>query len=494
VGERDDLADRLAVWLSTDGVAPGLAGPVEVTSLDRLSGGASRQSFAATLRCSAVALDVVVQRKRRGALGAAMTDEAELVRAAGAAGVPVADVLAATDDPGPLGGGAMVVRRVGGEALAQAILRSEDLAAARRCLVADAAAALAAVGRIDPGTAGLGWLRDDDPLDLLEVLHRGLGRHQPVIELALRWLAANRPAAPTAPRVVHGDFRLGNLIVEPDSGRLAAVLDWELAHLGDPAEDLAWACVKAWRFGSSSPVMGVGDVDEWLASYGAAGGDAPDVDRFRWWLVYGTLRWAVICELQAAAHLGGMVDSVELAVLGRRVAESEHDLLGLLGMLPADGPPPTTPPAGWSPPDGVGGAPHDEPSVDELLAAVERFLAGTVVDASGGQVRFHAKVAANAVGIVRRQLDLGDAAAIAHRNRLASLGFDDDTPLAAAIAAGDLDDRLDEVGGVLAGAVVDKLAVANPSYLDSAPADPWATDGLADGPTGGEWPPSGGHQ
>ncbi len=488
MGERHDLADRLAAWLSTDGVAPALELPVEVTSLERLSGGASRQSFAATLRCAGDPLEVVVQRKRRGALGAAMADEATLVRAAGAAGVPVADVLAATDDPGPLGGGAMVVRRVSGEALAQTILRDERFAGAREGLVGAAASALAAIGRIDPDSPGLGWLRHDDPLDLLEVLHRGLGRAQPVVELTLRWLAANRPTAPAAPRVVHGDFRLGNFMVDPDSGRLAAVLDWELAHLGDPAEDLAWACVKAWRFAGPAPVMGLGGVDAWLAAYDGAGGDAPDLDRLRWWLVYGTLRWAVICELQAAAHLSGMVDSVELAVLGRRVAESEHDLLGLLGMLPTDGPSPTVRPEGAGSPDGIG--PHDEPTVDELLAAVERFLGGPVTDATSGQVRFHARVAANAVAIVRRQLDVGDAPAAAHRTRLASLGFGDDAQLATAIAVGELDDRLAEVGGVLAGAVVDKLAVANPAYLDSAPADPWSP---GRGPAG-EWPPSGGHQ
>lgn len=463
-----DLADRLAAWLGSPGVAPVLGTPVVVEALDRLSGGASRQSFAASLRTPDGTREVVLQRKRPGALGAAMTHEAALVRAAGLAGVPVAEVLAATDDPDHLGGGAMVVARVPGEALAQTILRDERFAPARTSLVEEAAAALAAVGRIEPGRDGLDWLRNDDPLELLTLLHRGLGRAQPVIELALRWLEANRPTPVAALRVVHGDYRLGNLVVDPDGG-LGAVLDWELAHLGDPAEDLAWACVKAWRFGSDRPALGLGDVASWVAAYAAAGGEPPDEARLRWWLVYGTLRWAIICELQASAHLGGMVDSVELAVLGRRVAESEHDLLGLLGMLPPNGPPPT--PAAASP---ASNEPHDEPGVDDLLAAVERFVGGTVTGATSGQVRFHARVAANALAIVRRQLTMGDTAALVHRERLAELGYADDDSLAAAIAAGELDDRLAVVGQALAGAVVDKLAVANPGYLDSPPADPWA--------------------
>lgn len=478
---QSDLPERLAQWLSEPGVAPQLEAPVSVVDLERLSGGASRQSFAATLVANRPGVDgrdgswsrrVVVQRKRPGALGAAMSDEAALVRAAGRAGVPVATVLAATDDPGPIGGGAMVVARVEGDALAQTILRTDAFAGARTALAAEAAAALAAVARIDVDDPTLAWLRHDDQLALLGTLHRGLGRAQPVIELALRWLEANRP--PSVPAVVvHGDYRLGNFVVDPggaaaSGGRvLAAVLDWELAHLGDPVEDLAWACVKAWRFGSAQPALGLVGVDDWVAAYVAAGGAAPDRDRLRWWLVYGTLRWAVICELQAAAHLTGMVDSVELAVLGRRVAESEHDLLGLLGMLP--------PGLDATGPDGGGmdARPHDAPSVDDLLAAVERFVGDTVTGVTTGQVRFHARVAANALAIVRRQLVDGGAAGEAHARRLAALGYPDDAALAADLASGVLDGRLDEVGTALAGAVVDKLAVANPAYLDTAPADPW---------------------
>ena len=90
-----------------------------------------------------------------------------------------------------------------------------------------------------------------------------------MLELVRRWLIDHRPP-PVEPVVVHGDFRLGNLIVGDDG--LRAVIDWELAHLGDPMEDLGWLCVKAWRFGQRPPVAGLGEYDELFAAYTEAGG------------------------------------------------------------------------------------------------------------------------------------------------------------------------------------------------------------------------------
>ncbi len=123
---------------------------------------------------------------------------------------------------------------------------------------------------------------------------------------------------------MHGDFRLGNVIVD-DEG-LAAVIDWELAHRGDPMEDLGWLCVKAWRFGSSEPVAGVGRYEDLFAAYEAAGGAPVDPETVRWWEVLGTLKWGIMCIMQASAHLTGMARSHELAAIGRRVCENEYDL------------------------------------------------------------------------------------------------------------------------------------------------------------------------
>ena len=89
-----------------------------------------------------------------------------------------------------------------------------------------------------------------------------------VFELAIEALSKDRPP-PREPVTVHGDLRLGNLIVGEHG--LNAVIDWELVHAGDPAEDLGWLCVKAWRFGAPGPAAGLGTREELLAAYRAAG-------------------------------------------------------------------------------------------------------------------------------------------------------------------------------------------------------------------------------
>ena len=83
------------------------------------------------------------------------------------------------------------------------------------------------------------------------------------------------------------------------------MIDWELVHVGDPLEDLAWLCLKAWRFGEPLEVGGLGTVDELVAAYEAAGGRAVDRDALHWWLVAKTLTWGIGCMVQADFHLTG---------------------------------------------------------------------------------------------------------------------------------------------------------------------------------------------
>ncbi|MFN0182990.1 MAG: phosphotransferase, partial [Aquabacterium sp.] len=180
-------------------------------------------------------------------------------------------------------------------------------------------------------TDALPPLRRAGPAQELQNLrdwHRGHGTARPVFQLAMAWLQARLPAEPPALALVHGDFRNGNLIVAPQG--LAAVLDWELAHVGDPAEDLGWLCVASWRFGRTAlTVGGFGQVDDLAAGY-ADGGGVFDAARVHWWQVLGTLRWGVICESMVHAWLHGEADNLERAAVGRRASEAEADLLALI--------------------------------------------------------------------------------------------------------------------------------------------------------------------
>lgn len=319
-----DLAGTLTRCLKDALDAPDL----DVTGVRRLSGGASRETFEVTLSGWS-ASRAAMQRVRPGALSASfsMEREAGLLRAASRLAVPVPPVIAASDDPDIAGAPFVVSGWIEGETIARRILRDEPFARARERFVGDAARALAGIHAIPPGDTALE--AQGDPVDGLRALFDSLGEAHPAFELGFRWLDQHRPPFNAGePTVVHGDFRLGNLMVGPDG--LRAVLDWELAHLGDPMEDLGWFCVKAWRFGASPPVAGLGERDELFDAYEAASGRPVDRAAARWWEVHGTIRWGVICILQAQTHLRGAARSVELAAIGRRVCETEYDLLELL--------------------------------------------------------------------------------------------------------------------------------------------------------------------
>ena len=299
-----DLADHLSMLL----------GGAEITDLARLSGGASRETW----RFRADGTDRIVQRQRAGDERDMMI-EASVLAAAGDADVRVPALLCA--DPGTDGTASMIVEAIDGETIARKIQRDDDYAAARPKLAAQFGAALAAVHRID--VAAVPGLEELDQVARYTELMDELGHPYPMLELVRRWLIEHRPA--TGPScVVHGDFRLGNMIIGPDG--LRSVIDWELAHISDPMEDLGWLCVKAWRFGQAPPVAGLGEYDELFGAYEAAGGRDVDPDVVRWWEVLGTWKWAIMCILQANVHLSGSARSHELAAIGRRVCENEHDL------------------------------------------------------------------------------------------------------------------------------------------------------------------------
>lgn len=304
---------------------PVLGGDVAVENLHRLTGGASRTTWMFDAVSAAGRRALILRTGPPDDVHAPMELEAAVQQRAAAAGAPVPHILTADNSPAALGNPYLICDAIGGETIVRKIQRALDDAGRRR-LLQQCAQALAAIHRADPGGIGL------SAADQVSAWHDRLdemGDTTATFEWAFRWLAANRPA-PSPQRLVHGDFRMGNLIVD-DTG-LAAVLDWELVHVGEVYEDLAWFCIRAWRFGAPEQfgAGGLGSVEDFLSAYEAAADTELDRTAFRWWLTVATLRWGVICRYQAERHLSGQTPSVELAAIGRRVSETEWDVLDLL--------------------------------------------------------------------------------------------------------------------------------------------------------------------
>jgi aminoglycoside phosphotransferase (APT) family kinase protein len=302
-----------------------LPAPVEVADLRALSGGASADTWSLDVVDGVGTAHPLIVRRGAGRGGVSLGLDARVEplvqRAAGEAGAPVAEVLAIFDEPG-LGTG-YVMRRLTGETIPRKLLRDRAYTGALTRLAGDCAAALAAIHAVPLDTLpAMPTLPAAEQLAMVESLHRSIGQPVPTFELGLRWLREHLPP-PRPVCLVHGDFRMGNLVV--DERGLVAVLDWELSHLGDPMEDIAWLCTRAWRFGGPGEVGGFAARADLYRAYGFV-----DPERVRFWEVLSTLKWGVICQLQSFAHLRGEVPSVERAAIGRRVTETELDLLLVL--------------------------------------------------------------------------------------------------------------------------------------------------------------------
>ena len=308
-----------------------LAATVSVESLELLSGGASSQTWSFEVAGPTGRQALILQLAAGGTEFVAALDKRRQARAQATAfelAIPTPEVCWILDSDDALGEG-YVSRRVEGETLGKRIVGEPRFAAARAIMPRQCGEILAAIHALP--RARFDFLPDLGPLEMVErlaAIHRGYGDRSAVFELALRWLLRHVP--PVRRRsVLHGDFRTGNLLVTAQGIR--GVLDWELSHVGDPMEDLAWLCLEAWRFGArEQPVGGFGQRAALYDSYERAGGAAIDEAALRFWEVYGTLQWGVICQFLSFQYLRGEVDKLERVAIGRRVSETELDLINVL--------------------------------------------------------------------------------------------------------------------------------------------------------------------
>jgi aminoglycoside phosphotransferase (APT) family kinase protein len=319
-----ELSRSVAAW------CPGATG---VTGAAKLSGGASQETWSFDILHPGGDIGAILRRAPPGygaspTRAAGLDAEAALMQLAYNAGLPSPKVLHVLRPEDELGTG-FIMQRIEGETIARKILRDEEFAQVRPKLARQLGGVLAGIHGLPASKLPkLRRMTSTREVADLEREYRGFDWPRPVFELALRWLKRYDPGPSREQTLVHGDFRHGNLIIGPDGVR--AVLDWELAHIGDPMEDLGWVCVNSWRFGEiDKPVGGFGSREELFAGYEAAGRQV-DPGRVRFWEVMGTLRWGVMCCGMMQRFRLTPDHSMERAMIGRRSSETEIDLLRLL--------------------------------------------------------------------------------------------------------------------------------------------------------------------
>lgn len=463
-GDRHALMQRrLAAALARH-----LPGFERLVGFDRLSAGASQETYRLVVEMGGGERKLALRRMAGGVWSGDAAEpgrpgirtEAELMRLARDAGVPEPEVLAVLEEEDALGDG-VVMEWLEGETLGARIVRAESLAEVRPKLARQCGEILARIHGIDVDKAGLAdRLQTMSPREYVEQTWAGyklFDTPQPMIDYTGRWLLENLPETPRT-TLVHNDFRNGNVMVSPDG--VVAVLDWEIAHLGDPVRDIGWICTNSWRFGRRDlPVGGFGALEDLLAGYESVSGIRVDAEHVRFWEVFGSFWWSIGCLLMASHFRTGPDRSIERAAIGRRSSECQVDCVNLLIPGPVDV---IEPPSTQSN--------LDMPRADELIEGVRDLLRGEIMGATEGRLSFMARVSGNALDIVLREQAVGDEHRARERARLASLlGQDADLAtlrwaLVEALRDGSMPLDAPGLADHLRATVVNQVAIDQPRY------------------------------
>ena len=392
----------------------------KILECKQLTAGASQQTFYILCLCNGTEREFALRRAQplidREALPGQMPPkvEARLLQLAGNAGIPVPQLISVLKPDDELGDG-YLMEWLEGETLGQRIVKSEALAGVRPMLARQCGQALAHIHSIPV---------DDDLRSMLPAVspqtlildtwdaYKALNIPTPMIDFTARWLLEHLPAQ-SRQTLVHGDFRNGNLMIGPDG--ICAVLDWELAQIGDPIRDLGWLCVNSWRFGRSHlPVGGFGTIDDLLEGYKSVIDIDITPEDLIFWQVFGSFWWSITTLCMASTWRSGETPSLERPVIGRRSSEGQMDCVNLI--IPGSFDIPKSR-------ELSSGAYLPMPA--ELIESVRKFLDESAVTDKGSQAAFLTKVASNSLGIAQRELLHGASLAHAEHKRLQSLLSED---------------------------------------------------------------------
>lgn len=458
---QDILSAKLEIKL-----AEHFDGFVALDKCERLSGGASQETYRINIRLRDGPRILAMRRAAGGQEavfskeGPGLAVEAKLFEAAYKVGVPVPEVHIILQPEDGLGPG-FIMQWLDGETLGARINKLPELSEIRPKLAYECGNILARIHDVSVTENGLSSALTVMPTKtLVEDMwaeYRAFNTPQPMIDYTARWLLDNLPAD-TDYRLTHNDFRNGNLMVTPKG--IAAVLDWELAYIGDPVRDLGWMCTNSWRFGTYElPVGGFGTREDLLAGYKAQSGRDIDPHHLHFWEVFGSFWWAIGCLKMVDGWRNGPDPSVERPAIGRRSSECQIDCVNLIipGAVALVATDEAAPSLGM-------------PGAHELLASVRDFLRQDARQELTGRNNFLALVASNALDIVQRELSLGGAAGTAEKSRLMALLGSEGTleelrwQLVGALRDGSMALSHSGLAEHLRATVVNQLAIDQPKY------------------------------
>jgi aminoglycoside phosphotransferase (APT) family kinase protein len=441
--------------------------------LERLSGGASQETYRITIASPEGDRLLAMRRAAGGEEGEitaqhpGLAVEALLMQVARAQGVPEPKVHYVLQPQDGIGAG-FIMQWLEGEALGARIVKAPELDAVRPQLAHMFGVTLARIHSIDLQATGLDQhlqhLTPEDYVRQTWERYQAFETPQPMIDFTARWLLDNLPSNYT-PSLVHNDYRNGNVMV--DTSGIVAVLDWEVAHIGDPMRDLGWMLTHSWRFGRAHlPVGGFGTADDFYAGYESVTGVAVDPQAVKFWQVFGSFWWAVGCLGMAEHYRNGPDQSVERPGIGRRSSECQVDCVNLLIPGPVSLVEPQT--------DNVY---VDMPRADELLKSVTDFLREQVMSETTGRTQFLARVAGNSLDIVQREMALGETAAGQERERLRTLLASPETDLmqlreqlVQGLREGQIDLNAPGLAEHLRASIVNQINIDQPRYAGLATA------------------------
>ncbi len=390
-----DLLDKKIETMLVRNI-PGCTGLV---SAERQSGGAGQETYRLSVVINGATMTLALRRANGGQYvrpyegHPGLATEALLMRCAAEAGVPAPEIHYVMTPEDDLGDG-IVMAWVEGEGLGAKIVRSDEFAAVRPKLARECGRILARIHAIDLDATGLrerlSVITPNRFVQRMWDRYIALETPQPMIDYTAGWLMENLPDD-VEMTLVHSEFRNGNFLVTADG--INAVIDWEEAHIGDPMRDFGWLCTNSWRYGGKGPVGGFGEYEDLFRGYEEESGKSVDRNRVRFWEVFGAFWWAVVSLGLAHQIRTSQEPSVERAGIGRRSSEAQIDCVNLIIPGPIEEVSPeraeiTT----------------DLPNATELISIISAYLRSDVMPAVTGRNSFLARVAANGLDIVGREI------------------------------------------------------------------------------------------